>query len=323
MAQHGQKLEVSVTLPTWCDVPGAPPSWQEMRGLAHQAEAIGVDAIFVADHSGFDRRDGPSTEFWDGWTLLPALAEVTSRVAIGPLVAAPHLRHPVALARMASTLDEVSGGRLILGLGSSAPIERALRVLGIQGERLYSRFAEAIGIIAPLLRNGVVDFEGGHFVAHEAIRGPDGPRGGSIPIWIGARGPRMMSLAARWADAVNFQAALTSAREAESLVSHFEDVCRTVGRDPSSIAKTGWAMLSFVKPDTATADDWEFAVSGDPVRIAEELHAFHRAGVDHVSCYFDPREGPTPARTFPLITPRSLKQFAVVIDTLRQLEARA
>lgn len=323
MAERGQKLELSVSLPTWRDAPGAPPSWREMRDLAHQAEAIGVDAIFVADHSGFERSDGPSTEFWDGWALLPALAEMTSRVAIGPLVTAPHLRHPVALARMAATLDEISAGRVILGLGSSAPIDRALRVLGVSAERLYSRFADAIQIIAPLLRNGAVDFEGEHFLAHNAIRGPAGPRGGSIPIWVGARGPRMMELAARWADAVNFQPALASVREAESLVNRFEEACRTVGRAPSSIEKTGWAMLSFTRSVPGTTDAWGSAVSGDPVQIAEELHAFHRAGIDHVSCYFDPREQPTATRTFPLMTTRGLDQFAAVIEVLRYLEREA
>ena len=78
MAERGQRLELSITLPTWSDEPSVPPSWHEMRELVQQAEAMGVDAIFVADHSGFDRSDGPSTEFWDGWALLPALAEGTS-----------------------------------------------------------------------------------------------------------------------------------------------------------------------------------------------------------------------------------------------------
>ena len=133
----------------------------------------------------------------------------------------------------------------------------------------------------------------------------------------------MMRLAARWADAVNFQPPLSSVHETESLVSRFEDVCQTVGRDPTSIQKTGWTMLSFARPDPGAADVWPYAVSGEPVRIAEELHAYHRAGIDHVSCYFDPREKSTSTRTFPLITSRGLEQFAVVIDALRQLEGTA
>jgi len=209
-----------------------------MRELAQQAEAIGIDAVFVGDHSGFDRPHGPRTEFWGGWTLLPALPEVTSRVAIDPLVTVPTLRHPVALARMASALDEVSNGRLILGLGSAGPIERAWRMLGISTERLYSRFEEAVQIIVPLLRNGVVDFHGRCFEAHEAVLGPTGPQGHTIAVWIGVKGPRMTRLAAQWADAVSFGLPLASNVSSSGYYDHdhqgFEE--QPVGVDGGSAA---------------------------------------------------------------------------------------
>lgn len=314
------RLHVSVSLPSWQDQPNKPPSWSQMRDLAQWAEAAGVDAIFVADHSGFDSPDGPRTELWDGWTLLPALAEVTRTVAIGPLVATPYLRHPVVLARMAATLDEVSGGRLILGLGSSDPVERAFRVLGIPTDRLYSRFQEAVQIIVPLLRNGAIDFQGQFYEAHEAILGPTGPQEQAIPVWIGAKGPKMMRLAARWADAVNFQPPLSSLGGVRTLIGLFEDACRQVGRDPSTVEKTGWADIRFTGHPARVNDDWSIPIVGDPVQIAAQLHAFHQAGISHVSCYIDAGDEPK-TRTLPLITVHGLELFAHVIAALRGLEA--
>lgn len=320
MAESSKRLELSVYLPTWRDQPGQLPSWCAMRDLAQQAEAMGLDAVFVGDHSGFERPDGPSTEFWDGWTLLPALAEATTRIAIGPVVTVPHLRHPVALARMATALDEVSGGRLILGVGSAGPIERALRVLGISTERLYSRFEEAVEIIVPLLHNGVVDFQGRYFRAHNAVLGPTGPQGHTIPIWIGVKGPRMTMLAARWADAVNFGLPVSSPDTAQTLIGPFDSVCRAVGRDPSTVKKTGWAMLSPRGVDTGATAPWEFAIAGEAAEIAAQLHAVHAIGIDHITCYIDLGDEPGPKRTYPVITADALGHLAQVLDALRMLE---
>ena len=320
MTKHPRKLHLSVSLPTSRDEPDRPASWHEMRALAQQAEAIGLDAIFVPDHSGFDFADGPRAEFWDGWTLLPALAEVTSRVMIGPFVTTPLLHHPVALARMASTLDEVSSGRVLLALGAAGPIERAVRVLGLPAERLYSRFEEAIQIIALLLRNGEVDFRGRYFEAHEAILGPRGPQGTAIPIWIGARGPRMMRLAAQWADTVNFMPPLSSLDAVHTLMSQFEDACRDAGRDPSVVEKTGWARLTLIRSDAGSTDTPSTAITGDPEQIAAQLHTFHRAGVSHISCWVDAGEWQG-RRRLPPLSVRGLEFFARVIAALRTREA--
>lgn len=286
-----------------------------MRRRAREAETIGIDAVFVADMSGVDVEGEHSLETWDGWTLLPALAEATSRAAIGSLVANPLLRHPVAFARMAAALDEVSGGRLILGLGASDAGERAVRVLGVPPRRLYSRFEEAVNIIVPLLREGSVDVQGEFFEAHEAVLGPKGPRGGSVPIWIAAGGPKMTRLAARWADAVNFQRPLTEPDEARAGVIRFEEVCREVGREPTTVEKTGWAIVSFRENGP-----WPFAIAGEPEMIAARLSALHDAGISHVSCYIDGGDEPDQRNMFPLLTARGLERFAEVIAALREME---
>ena len=171
MRDRGGRLRLSVYLPTWADATGQPVPWPELRALARQAEAIGVDAVFVPDHVG-----GPTSEFWEAWTLLGALAAVTDHVAIGPLVTPFALRHPVLVAWMARTLDAVSGGRLILGLGTGVAVDRAWSIPGIPTARLFSRFEEGLRIVAPLLREGRVDFQGRIFSAHQATIGPSGPR---------------------------------------------------------------------------------------------------------------------------------------------------
>lgn len=285
------------------------------------AEAIGLDAVFVADHVGFERSDGPSTEFWDGWALLPALAAVTSRIAIGPFVSPPSVRHPVALARMAAALDEVSGGRVILALGAGGAIDRAWRVLGVPTDRLYARFEETIAILAPLLREGRVDFTGEQLAAHDARIGPTGPRGGRVPIWIGVKGPRMTRVAARWADAVNFGLPLRSADDARTYVADFDDACREIGRDPATVRRTGWAFASFSEPKADPMGEKVGALRGSVGEIAAQLHAIHRAGIDHVSLYVNDGDGQSWERTFPATSIRGLERLAPVLDALRELES--
>jgi alkanesulfonate monooxygenase SsuD/methylene tetrahydromethanopterin reductase-like flavin-dependent oxidoreductase (luciferase family) len=294
-----------------------------MREVAQQAEAIGLNAVFVPEHTGFDLADGSHTKVWDGWALLPALAVVTSKVALGPFVAVPSVRHPIALARMASVVDEVNGGRLILALGSSGAdsSERAWRVLGIPNVRLYARFEEAVMILVPLLREGAVDFAGQYFTARAARLGPPGPRGGRIPIWIAAKGPRMTRLAARWADAINFNGHLTSPEDARTLVAGFADACREVGRDPASVGRTGYALVSFTAPESDPAGVAFGALRGSPAELAAQLHAFHRAGIDHVSLDINGGDRPERQGAFPITTTRGLEQMARVLEALRELES--
>jgi alkanesulfonate monooxygenase SsuD/methylene tetrahydromethanopterin reductase-like flavin-dependent oxidoreductase (luciferase family) len=320
MENRSGALALSVSLPSWRGGTEPPPAWHEMRALAQQAEAIGLDAIFVADHSGYGRSGEPATEFWDAWTLLPALAEATKRVAIGPFVSAPLLRHPVALARMVCALDEISGGRVILGLGSGGLADRAWWMLGLDPERRYSRFAESLEILVPLLREGSVDYRGQYFEARQALRGPGGPRAGAVPLWIAAQGPKMLRLAARWADAVNFYQTMSSPDEARAHIAQFESICHEAGRDPTAVQRTGWAHISFAR-DAAPSGRFP-AITGEPAEIAAQLHSLSRAGVSHISCYINPGDG-TPVSVLPTITARGLERFSEVIAALRKLERAA
>jgi alkanesulfonate monooxygenase SsuD/methylene tetrahydromethanopterin reductase-like flavin-dependent oxidoreductase (luciferase family) len=200
-------LKIGLNLPT---VEGAKAGnsagWAELRALAERAEALGFDSLWVPDHLLLTWGD-QTRGIWECWSMLAALAAVTSRVELGPLVISTLFRTPALLAKMAATVDEISGGRLVLGLGAgwSGPEERTF---GYPSDRRVDRFEEALQIIAPLLRTGHVDFTGKYYQARDCALRPRGPRPGGPPIMIGAKGPRMLRLAARYADIWNAEGPL-------------------------------------------------------------------------------------------------------------------
>ena len=153
--------------------------------MAVLAEQVGFDSLWLVDHliyklDGEDRARG----VWEVWSLLSAIAATTSRVELGTLVLAMGWRNPALLAKMADTVEEISGGRLILGLGSGYH-EFEYDAFGFPYNYRVSRFEEAIQIVHGLLRNGEIDFEGKYHSARECELSPRGPRTGGPPILIG------------------------------------------------------------------------------------------------------------------------------------------
>jgi alkanesulfonate monooxygenase SsuD/methylene tetrahydromethanopterin reductase-like flavin-dependent oxidoreductase (luciferase family) len=173
--------------------------WPEYRAMAVAAEECGFDSIWLGDHLLYEAK-GP----WEVWTQMAALAAVTERVTIGPLVACVGFHPPGLIAKMASTIDEISRGRLVLGVGAGWN-EREFKAFGIPYDRRVSRFAEAFTIIRRALAGERFSFEGTyHSVEDLELL----PRPGKIPLMIGSNGPRMLSIAAEhctswntwWAD---------------------------------------------------------------------------------------------------------------------------
>ena len=186
------------------------PRWPELREMAQVAEGIGFDVLFVPDHLLFrespadndvqvEMPAGKTRGIWEAWTLLAALAEATQRIELGPFVACNSFRNPALLAKMAITLDEVSAGRLVLGIGAGWH-EPEYHAFGFPYDRRVGRLEEALQIISALLRNGHVDFQGNFYTARDCEITPRGPRPEGPPILIGAQKPRMMRLAATYAD---------------------------------------------------------------------------------------------------------------------------
>src|SRR4051794_29127610 len=257
-------------------VPGAGRvvPWSELKEIALAAEEVGVDTLFAPDHLIFRKYgsfdsipEGDSRGCWEVWTLLSALAGITKRVTLGPFVACTSFREPAVLAKMADTLDEVSGGRLLLGLGAGYHLPE-YQAFGLPFDHLAGRFEEALQIILPLLKGEKVTFHGTYYTVDDAELRPRGPRPGGPPIWIGARRPRMLKLVARYADAYN----TVWHREASGVHEHYanlEAACREVGRDPSEIQRT--AGTTVLVPDAGDAPDSPpHAMTGSVQEIAEQ-----------------------------------------------------
>jgi alkanesulfonate monooxygenase SsuD/methylene tetrahydromethanopterin reductase-like flavin-dependent oxidoreductase (luciferase family) len=165
--------------------------WPELRAMARAAEKCGFDSIWVGDHMLY-RSDGrPERGPWDAWTLLAALAASTERVRLGPLVASTAFHPPGLIARMAATIDELSGRRFVLGLGAGWN-ETEFRSFGIPFDRLVSRFEESFEIIRRLLAGERVSFEGRFQRVEDAVLMPLPSR--PVPIMVGTAGRRMLEI---------------------------------------------------------------------------------------------------------------------------------
>jgi alkanesulfonate monooxygenase SsuD/methylene tetrahydromethanopterin reductase-like flavin-dependent oxidoreductase (luciferase family) len=164
--------------------------WPEMLGLAQSAEAAGYDSIRLGDHMLY-RGDGRQERApWDVWTMLAALAASTERVELGPLVASTAFHPPGLIARMAATIDEVSDGRFILGLGAGWN-EAEFRAFGIPFEHKVARFEEAFTIIRRLLARERVSFAGHFYRTDDAVLSPPPKR--PVPLLVGTSGPRIFA----------------------------------------------------------------------------------------------------------------------------------
>lgn len=266
---------------------GGTPSYQRIRERALAAEAAGFDTIWLYDHLIYRHQGEAEAGTWECWTMLSALAEATSHVELGTIVMCVPFRNPALLAKMAETLDEVSNGRLILGLGAGWH-EPEFSAFGIPFDHLGSRFADGIEIIAPLLREGRADYHGQYAeVTNGAIlpRGPRQDRGG-IPILIGGRGPRMLRLTAKFADAWN-TAWLGEPAQLPERRATLDAACAEVGRDPATLATTVGVSIAF--PDLmelpeGLAEHPERYLSGTPDELAASFRAFEEQGVTHLIC---------------------------------------
>ena len=257
---------------------------------------MGFDTLFVPDHLLFRQSPtdnaiqvempaGKTRGAWEAWTVLCALAAATSRIELGPFVACNSFRNPALLAKMAVTLDEVSDGRLVLGIGAGWH-EPEYHAFGYPYDHRVGRFEEALQIIVPLLREGRVDFEGRYYQARDCEIAPRGPRPAGPPILIGAQRPRMMRLAARFADIYDTDFHLEADAVAERLQA-FESACAKISRDSATLSRAAATTVA-LSPDGGAAGYARFEQDG-MVREAhqgdvEELLAFARTfeavGVD-------------------------------------------
>lgn len=285
--------------------------WGEMRSMAVLAEAVGFDSIWVGDHLLYRPEDGEPRGPWEAWSMLAAIASVTERVEIGPLVAATAFHSPAMLAKKAVTVDEISGGRLILGLG--AGWNRAeFDAFGYPFDHRATRFEEAFHIIRRLIRGETVDGDGDFYRNDRAQILPAGPRPDGPPLLIGSQGPRVLRATASFMDQWNGWYAWygNSPEGLPALLEKLESACDDVGRDSSGIEKTVAVLATLPGGEGRVHGDAEQAgknpLAGSPAGIADVLGRYSEFGISHVQMVLDP------------ITAESIEWFA---DVLAELDA--
>jgi alkanesulfonate monooxygenase SsuD/methylene tetrahydromethanopterin reductase-like flavin-dependent oxidoreductase (luciferase family) len=299
-------LKVGVQLPEveW------PVRWPQLRDMAQAAEGIGLDSIWIGDHLLYRRETG-NVGPWEVWTSLAALAEATKKVEIGPLVASTSFHAPAMLAKMAATVDEISGGRLILGLGAGWN-EPDYAAFGFPYDHRVSRFEEAFTIIRTLLRDGHIDFHGEFYEAADCELVPRGaperhPKG--PPLMLGSTSSRMLSIAMPHVDAWNewHDRFGNSPDNILQLRDAVDAACREAGRDPAEVARTVTALLhmtggtgrssSYARP-TPPHDGTR------PEETAAMLRRYADQGISHVQLVLDP------------ITVESIEECAPILAAL-------
>jgi alkanesulfonate monooxygenase SsuD/methylene tetrahydromethanopterin reductase-like flavin-dependent oxidoreductase (luciferase family) len=279
-------------MPTEYAAEGRPPRWPEMRAMVQRAEELGYDSVWIPDHLIIDiPREGSVPEgAWEAWSLVAALAAVTTRIEIGLLVSCTAFRNPALLAKMADTVDEISGGRLILGLGAGW-CEAEFRAFGYPFDHRVSRFAEALAIVSGLLRNGRLDYQGTYYQVRECELRPRGPRPQGPPILVGSssKGERMHRLTAQYADIWNrdFDGVTPgyepySVADLEASQARLDAACAEVGRDPGTLRRSCGVWVDL--PGFAPRESWA-ALRGEPEEIAAGLRRYAGAGYGDVQVW--------------------------------------
>lgn len=267
--------------------------WPELLDITRAIEDEGFDSVWVGEHLLYRSPDRPARGPWEAWTLMAAIAARTSRVEIGPLVACTGFHNPAMLAKQAATIDEISGGRFILGLGAGwNRVE--FDAFGFPFDHRIDRFEEAFTIISTLLRDGAIDFDGRYYQARDCELLPRGPRPGGPPLLIGSQGPRMLRIALPaahawnvwWADTRNSPAGVPALR---TIV---DEAAVAVGRDPASIERTVAVLVRLPGGSGRIEGSGQAEairpLEGSAEAMADELRAYAREGIGHVQLVVDP-----------------------------------
>ncbi|CAL8974012.1 F420-dependent glucose-6-phosphate dehydrogenase [Cellulomonas sp. T2.31MG-18] len=268
--------------------------WPELLDLARRAEDVGLDSVWVGDHLLYRFADGSTRGPWEAWSLLAALAASTSRVTLGPLVACTAFRNPAMLAKEATTIDEISGGRFVLGLGAGwNPVEFA--AFGLPFDHRIARFEEAFTIIRSLLRDGAVDFAGQYFSARDCELVPRGPTPGGPALMIGSIGPRMLAATAPHVDAWNAWFADTGNTPdgAAAAAGPLATALTAAGRASDEVVRTVAVLLQLPGGAGRTMGDTSESqqvrpLAGPPEELAAGLRAYADAGITEVQLVLDP-----------------------------------
>jgi probable F420-dependent oxidoreductase len=288
-------MKIGLVLPQAAE-DGAGGTWTDVLGLARQAEEGGADSLWLSDHFFYREASQPvgsETGYHEAWTLLSALAATTRHVELGTLVLATSFRPPGLLAKMAATVDDVSGGRVILGLGCGWH-EPEYEAFGYPFDHRVGRFEEALRIIVPLLHGERVTFDGTYAQVHDAAIRPALIRP-ALPILVAAKGDRMLRLTARHADA--WQTAWFGRPDDRYRQRHADllAACDEEGRDAATLQVTVGVEIDGTGESTT-------ALPLESGPIAEAIGEWREAGADHLQL---------------AVLPATSAAFAIVLEAIR------
>jgi len=281
--------------------------WPEIREIARTSEACGFDSIWVGDHLLYNDPKTGARGPWEAWSMLAALGEATEKVTIGPLVAATSFHNPAMIAKKAATVDEISGGRLVLGLGAGWN-KTEYDAFGFAYDHRVARFEEAFLVILTLIREGSIDHVG-RFYTNRGMEllpraRPD------LPLLLGSNGPRMLRSAAADIDMWNTWFTGFGNRPAglADLMADVDAACADVGRDPTTVERSAAVYVQLAGGSGRLAGSGERPevepVSGSRREMAETIGGFVGAGMDHLQLVLDP------------IDSRSVEEMAEVVRML-------
>lgn len=283
------RMKLGIILPeAEGDFAGGTAGWRDFKEMAQLAEQIGLDSVWFVDHLLYRNPEAALKQqgAWECWTMLTGLAAATERVELGSLVTPTSFRNPAVFAKQIDAVEEISGGRIILGLGAGWN-EPEYLAFGLPFDRRVSRFEEAFTIIRTLLQEGEIDFEGTYYTARDCELCPRGPRPEGPPLMIGSTGPRMLRISLPHVQIWN--AWLCRGNNTASAVPELRELvdtaCTGVGRDPADIERS---VSIVVDPSgrnelpTSMAGDDVKPLTGSPEEIAAGLQKFADEGIRHL-----------------------------------------
>ncbi|WP_432885486.1 LLM class flavin-dependent oxidoreductase [Kribbella sp. CA-245084] len=284
----GMKIGVMLPLGAGDGPDGGMPGWKDVRAVAEAAEQGGLDSVWIADHFLYRDAQDQIYGMHESWTLLTAVAAVTSRVELGNMVLCASFRDPGLTAKMAATLDEVSAGRLILGVGAGWH-DPEYEAFGLPTDHRVGRFEEWLEIVARMVRGETVTYKGTYYEVREANLDPAPPH--RIPILVAGARPRMMRLTAQWADMYNTAWYGTPNEKVEERLEALRQATAAAG---TTVTPTAGIIVR--DPDQPAAEPSPNAI---PVKaLPEAITAYEKLGVEHLIISPEP------------MTPQTVEQIA-------------
>lgn len=271
-------------------------TWPQLAEMAKIAEDVRLDSIWLGDHLmyRYQRREREPRGPFEAWTTLGALAAITNRVELGPLVASLGFHSPAMIAKKAATIDQISNGRFILGIGSGWH-EPEYRGFGFPFDHRVSRFEEAFTVIRELLETGECEFHGEYYTIEGALLFPKPLRPGGIPLMLGSHGRRMMEIALPHVQIWNgwYEDYDNNPEDLARLLVEIDAACERLGRDPKTLVRTICPLVR-MKGGRGRISDFP-GQSGDrplngeePESLADELRGYAELGIGHVMLVIDP-----------------------------------